>query len=117
MSGTLAMRWWGLSFVDPAIERSYRNAAVVEALPFIRLGMTASLGSWALALGCSAVAVPHVAWLLGKWFVALVLPAIAGALVMTWFPRTHRWLFPMAAIANASAGLVVVQTAKVGIPE
>jgi hypothetical protein len=107
-NAVLELERWGTLFTDRATEKAYAAWQVETSVPFNRLGLYLSIALWAAGIPMMFVAhKPHAMGVLAT--VALVvMPLILAALVASYRPPLRRAMQALVALANASAGLVVV---------
>jgi class 3 adenylate cyclase len=99
---------WGLRFARSATEADYRAWQVRTGIPFARAALIASLISWMLALGAVGLADRAAFARAATWIIAVMMPALLGALAITYRPRLLQWVAPSIAVVDSVAGLVLV---------
>jgi class 3 adenylate cyclase len=99
---------WGLKFSSPQTESEYRAWHVVKAIPQTRVGMLASLLAWMVGLIALLLGSPSHFWSGARWILFLMDPVLIICIVVTYYPRLHRWVLPTTLVANAVSGLLVI---------
>ncbi len=106
----LALVRWGMRFADGVTERAYRTWHRDNVVPFMRVGMVASVVSWLMVE--IALLIAHPTHLV----VASVAIAVQCAMVCSHFAtmsiaRLRSWMLPGGAFLNTSAGCLGVALA------
>jgi len=94
-SDNLALENWGLRFASADVEADYRRWRIVNALPFTRIGMIASMVAWTGALVAFYFGMREVFARAASWILLLMFPSILAAIAATYPTR-------VAALGDAS---------------
>ncbi len=95
---------FGLRFVLPATEVSYRDWRIDTVMPFVRIGMVASVLGWLLYFFMVSLLVPHnlsKVWPAASFIVG---PPILMTFTITFWDSFRRLVMPFAALSNCAAG-------------
>jgi len=107
-SDNLALENWGLRFASADVEADYRRWRIVNALPFTRIGMIASMVAWTGALVAFYFGMREVFARAASWILLLMFPSILAAIAAT-YPRGLRpWVMPLTAFANSISGFLAI---------
>ena len=106
-AGELALVRFGLRFADGGIEAAYRTWHREAAVPFVRVGMYASILCWGLA-SLGVYLVDPARFPRAMALVAWAIPMIAAALLISYRASLRRWMLPFTMLANTVAGLVAL---------
>jgi hypothetical protein len=99
---------WGLRFESDETEAAYGTHHRRVAVPLTRLGMATSLVVWAAFTAVTWFAAPESFTRVAACVLLLMMPLIACCLAVTYRQRWSKWMLPLVALTNASAGVLVV---------
>jgi len=98
---------WHLRFADPAEEQAFLAYHAERAVPFIRVGMVASMMGWVIGHIGIALAMPEVLRMYNIGVFGVMYPLIALLFFLSFVPYTSRILQTLSMLANVAAGAVI----------
>jgi hypothetical protein len=105
---TLRLVRWGLRFESGATEAAFGLHHQRVAVPLTRLGMATALVVWAAYTGVARFAVPESFNRVAATVLLVIVPLITFCLAITYRSAWLKWMLPVVAVTNATAGVVVV---------
>ena len=104
----LALKWFGLRLVSPAANKEYGVWRVGTAIPFIRIGLIASILSWVSMPISLYFASPELVDQVLPVTFLLVLPIIFINLAATFIQKARFAVFPLTVITVAVGGSLLI---------
>jgi class 3 adenylate cyclase len=100
----LATRHWGLRFVAADTETDYRDWRTATVVPFVRVGLIASILNWLLYLLTLSLILPASLPLIWPAIFGISMPFLVLTLTLTFVARARHLIMPLSAVTNLIAG-------------